>query len=279
MAARPLVLVPGACLGGWAWQEVARLLRRAGHDVYPVTLTGLGDRAHLAGPAVDLDTHVTDIVNLLDYERLDRAVLVGHSYAGTVVTAVADRRPERLDTVVYLDTGPLPDGTAIVDVQSPAQRELQQSTLADGWLWPVPDRQTLETGIFGSVAGLTDADFQLLADRGTPHPFATFTQPVRLNAGPDPRIRRAAILCSDGGMSLAAVRALIAAGDPRAATFAADDWELRELPTGHWSMLSLPEPLAALLHELAAPAGRGQHEKPDGTPPDPLTTAARLTPN
>jgi pimeloyl-ACP methyl ester carboxylesterase len=254
VAERPLVLVPGACLGGWAWHDVARHLRAAGHDVYPVTLTGLADRAHLAGPAVDLETHITDIVNLLDHEDLDDAVLVGHSYAGTLVTAVADRRPERLDAVVYLDTGPLPDGTAIVDVQSPAQREQQESTLLDGWLWPVPDRQTLETGIFGSVAGLTDADFKLLADRGTPQPYATFTQPVRLRSGPDPRIHRAAILCSDGGMSLAAVRDLIAAGDPRAATFADDDWELHELPTGHWSMLSLPEPLAALLHELAAPA-------------------------
>ncbi|HEY5197005.1 MAG TPA: alpha/beta hydrolase [Solirubrobacteraceae bacterium] len=254
MAERPLVLVAGACLGGWAWQDVARLLRATGHDVHPATLTGLGDRAHLAGPAVDLETHVTDVVNLLDCEDLHDVVLVGHSYAGTVVTAVADRRPERLHAVVYLDTGPLPDGTAIIDVQSPAQRAQQESTVLDGWRWPVPDRPILETGMFGSVAGLTDADFQLLADRGTPQPFATFTQPVRLAAAPDPRIRRVAILCSHGGMSLTAVRALIAAGDPRAATFAADDWELHELPTGHWSMLSLPEPLARLLHEVAAPA-------------------------
>jgi pimeloyl-ACP methyl ester carboxylesterase len=93
VADRPLVLVPGACLGGWAWQGVARRLRGAGHNVYPVTLTGLGDRSHLASPAVDLETHVTDVVNLLDHEDLHHAVLVGHSYAGTVVRAVADRRP------------------------------------------------------------------------------------------------------------------------------------------------------------------------------------------
>jgi pimeloyl-ACP methyl ester carboxylesterase len=254
MSEPPIVLVPGACLGGWAWRDVARRLRVDGHDVHQVTLTGLGDRAHLASPAVDLETHVTDVVNLLDYEDLHDVVLVGHSYAGTVVTAVADRRPERLAAVVYLDTGPLPDATAIVDVQSPAQRDQQDSTLIDGWLWPPPDRETLETGLFGSVAGLTDADFQLLADRATPQPFATFTQPVALTAGPDPRVRRVAILCSAGGMTLTAVRDLIAAGDPRAATFAAEDWELHELPTGHWSMFSLPEPLALLLRELAAPA-------------------------
>jgi pimeloyl-ACP methyl ester carboxylesterase len=250
MPERPLVLVAGACLGGWAWRDVAGRLRSAGHEVYPATLTGLGDRSHLAGPTVDLETHVTDVVNLLDHEDLHDAVLVGHSYAGTVITAAADRRPERLHAVVYLDTGPLPNGTAIVDVQSPAQRERQESTLVDGWLWPVPDRQTLESGIFGSAAGLSDSDFQLIADRGTAQPFATFTQPVALTAGPDPRVRRAAILCSAGGMSLAAVRDLIAAGDPRAATFAAADWELHELATGHWSMFSLPGPLADLLHLL-----------------------------
>jgi len=74
-----MVLVPGACLGGWAWQEVARRLRISGHEVYPVTLTGLGERVHLAAPDVDLNTHVADVVNLLDYERLSDAVLVGHS--------------------------------------------------------------------------------------------------------------------------------------------------------------------------------------------------------
>jgi hypothetical protein len=118
----------------------------------------------------------------------------------------------------------------------------------------VPDRPTLETGIFGSTAGLTDADFELLADRGSAQPFATFTQPVRLAADPDPRVRRAAILCSAGGMSLAALRELIAAGDPRVATFAAAGWELHELPTGHWPMFSLPDRLADLLHEIAAGA-------------------------
>jgi pimeloyl-ACP methyl ester carboxylesterase len=124
-ARRPIVLVPGACLGGWAWRDVAARLRAQGHDAYPVTLTGLGDRVHLAGADVDLETHIADVVNLLDYEALEDAVLVGHSYASTVVTAVADRRPQRLNAVVYLDTSPLPDGTAIADVQRPEQRERQ----------------------------------------------------------------------------------------------------------------------------------------------------------
>ncbi len=123
MSPRPLVLVPGACLGGWAWREVAGQLRALGHDVHPVTLTGLGDRAHLADPSVDLDTHIADVLGVLDYEDLGDAILVGHSYAGVVVAGAADRRSERLNAVVYLDCGPLPDGIAISDVQAPEQRE------------------------------------------------------------------------------------------------------------------------------------------------------------
>src|SRR5689334_2769925 len=126
---RPLVLVPGACLGGWAWREVAARLRGLGHDVYAVTLTGLGEREHLATRDVDLDTHIADVLGVLDYEDLRDAVLVGHSYAGVVVTGAADRRPDRLDAVVYLDCSPLPNGMAIADVQPPEQRELQRSTV------------------------------------------------------------------------------------------------------------------------------------------------------
>jgi pimeloyl-ACP methyl ester carboxylesterase len=254
-ARRPVVLVPGACLGGWAWQEVARLLRARGHAVYPVTLTGLGERVHLASADTDLETHVSDVINLLDFEGLDDVILVGHSYAGVLITAVADRRPERLNAVVYLDTGPLPDGVAIVEVQSPEQREQQQRAVresGDGWRWPVPDRETLESGMFGSTSGLEDFDFRLIAERATPHPYATFTSPLRLAGGSPATVRRIAILGSAGGMDLATLRRLIAQGDARAATFADPGWELHELPTGHWAMFSLPGPLAELLQEIAA---------------------------
>src|SRR3954470_22061035 len=168
---RPLVLVPGACLGGWAWRDVAVDLRARGHDVHPVTLTGLGERVHLARPDVDLETHIADVVNLLDFEGLEEAVLVGHSYAGIVVAGVADRRPERLDAVVYLDTGPLPSGSALADIQPPEARERQRREAdegGEGWRWPVPDRATLESGAYGSAAGLGESQFRLLEERGTP---------------------------------------------------------------------------------------------------------------
>jgi len=169
---RPIVLVPGACLGGWAWRDVTVRLRELGHEVYPVTLTGLGERAHLAGREVDLDTHIADVVNLLDYEDLRDVVLVGHSYAGIVITGVADQRPERLHAIVYLDTGPLPDGTAISDVQTPEQRECQRGEVkrgGDGWQWPVPDHETLASGAYGSSSGLEPSHFFESSSSSTTH--------------------------------------------------------------------------------------------------------------
>jgi pimeloyl-ACP methyl ester carboxylesterase len=251
---RPIVLVPGACLGGWAFQEVATQLRALGHDVHSVTLTGLGERVHLATRDVDLNTHIADVVNLLDYEDLTDVVLLGHSYAGVVVAGVADRRPERLHAVVYLDTGPLPDGMAIADVQTDEQRETQRLEVeerGEGWRWPVPDRETLLSGMYGSASGLEPAHFELMAARGTPQPYATFTTPLRLGSQGPTGLRRVAIFGAEGGMSVALLEDLIAQRDPRADVFSDADWELHELPTGHWAMFSLPGPLVELIATVA----------------------------
>jgi pimeloyl-ACP methyl ester carboxylesterase len=252
---RPVVLVPGACLGGWAWRDVAGRLRELGHETYPLTLTGLGERSHLASREVDLETHIADVVGVLDFENLKDVVLVGHSYGGTVITGVADRRPERLDGLVYLDTSPLPDGTAIVDVQTPEQRIRQRAEVdlrGDGWLWPPPDRDTLSSGVYGSASGLRPEHLSLLQARATAQPYASFTTPLHLSASRPETMRRVAIFCSEGGPSVALVRELIVKADPRANGFADPDWELHELPTGHWSMLSLPGALAQLLHRIAS---------------------------
>src|SRR5919202_3551574 len=93
------VLVGGAWLGGWCWQRVARRLRDNGHDVYPVTLTGLGERVHLASPQIDLDTHITDVVNLIEFEDLRDVVLLGHSYGGLVVTGAAEKGPHPVSSL------------------------------------------------------------------------------------------------------------------------------------------------------------------------------------
>src|SRR5918994_7317382 len=119
----PYVLVGGAWLGGWCWQKVARQLRDDSHDAYPVTLTGLGERVHLASPEVNLETHITDVVNLIEFEDLRDVFLLGHSYAGIVVTGAANRIPERIAQLVFLDSGPVADGLVYLDTQPPEVRE------------------------------------------------------------------------------------------------------------------------------------------------------------
>jgi pimeloyl-ACP methyl ester carboxylesterase len=242
-------------LGGWCWREVASRLGELGREVHPATLTGLGERVHLATPTVDLETHIADVVNLLDYRDLHGVVLVGHSYAGAVITGVADRRPARLDALVYLDSSPLPNGTAIVDIQTAQQREQQRVAVerhGDGWRWPLPDRETLARGTFGSVGGLSEEHFGLIERLGSPQPYATFTSALRLTGELPPELRRVEMLGSQGGPGVAALRALIAEGDPRAAPFAEPGWEFYELATGHWAMLSAPDALSRLLHRIAA---------------------------
>src|SRR5215468_5197315 len=130
------VLVPGFWLGAWAWRPVTAALRGLGHEVYPLSLTGLGERAHLARPDTDLDVHVADVVNLLRYEDLREVVLVGHSYGGSVVTVAADRATDRVAQLVYVDSGPLPDGVAQVEFNPPPERERSAALVAehgDGW--------------------------------------------------------------------------------------------------------------------------------------------------
>lgn len=254
MIARPLLLVPGACLGGWAWREVAAPLRAAGHEVFPVTLTGLGDRAHLASPEVTPATHVDDVTAVLDTEDLRDAVLVGHSYSGPIVNAVARRAAARLGAVVFVDTGPLADGLSLADVQPPELRDRQRlRTERDGggWLWPVPDDEEIRAGTYGSGAGLTDAHLDLLRRRGTPQPYATLTTPIAA-PGPWPaEVARHVVVCTEGGFTVAGIREAAAAGNPMLAPFAEGGWSWHELPTGHWPMFSTPGPLADLLHGIA----------------------------
>jgi len=115
-----LVLVHPGFAGGWVWRDVAADLRRLGHDVFTPTLTGLGERAHLASPNVDLDTHVQDVVGVLECEDLHRVVLVGSSSGSMAMTGAAERVPERLARLVYVDTLVPADGQSWMDLLTPA---------------------------------------------------------------------------------------------------------------------------------------------------------------
>jgi pimeloyl-ACP methyl ester carboxylesterase len=242
------VLVPGAWLGGWAWRDVADRLRVDGHRVYPVTLTGLGERVHLANPAVDLDTHVADVVNLLRFEDLTDVILVGHSYAGMVVESVVDRVPERIGQVVYLDSGPLGDGLALLDTYSPAGQEAVKREVAaagDGWRLPMPPWEDLS--VQASLAGLGEAARALMERHAVSQPFATYTQRVRLTNPAREAVPKTAILCS---FSEADVQAALAAGVPMMRGLAGPNWRFVELPTGHWPMFSEPARLAEELERV-----------------------------
>lgn len=121
------VLIHPAWFGGWCWKKIVPLLRAPGHIVYTPTLSGLGERAHLAAPQIGLGTHVDDVVNVLTYEDLEGVVLVGTSSAGSVITAVADRVPARIGQLVYLDAFVPRDGQSILDMISPDRRPAMEA--------------------------------------------------------------------------------------------------------------------------------------------------------
>jgi pimeloyl-ACP methyl ester carboxylesterase len=153
------VLVHGAWGGGWDWQHVDNLLTADGYKVYRASLTGQGERAHLASTNIDLDTHIQDVVNIILWEDLHNVVLVGHSYGGMVITGVADRIPERLRHVVYVDAL-LPTNGESVDTLRP--RGPHSPPVIDGFSVP--------SWIAGKTGPRNDV----------PQSIKTFTQPISL---------------------------------------------------------------------------------------------------
>jgi pimeloyl-ACP methyl ester carboxylesterase len=134
------VLIPGFWLGGWAWKNVTEILRSKGHEVFPVTLTGLGEREHLGTAATNLDTHVADVINTIRYNELENIYLVGHSYAGVLITQIADRIPEKIAKLIYVDCAPLPHAAALIDFYSPAQLEKFETS---GKIWTKAEISTV----------------------------------------------------------------------------------------------------------------------------------------
>lgn len=166
-----VVLIHGAFHGGWCWREVARRLRAEGHEVFCPTLTGLGARAHLIGPGVDLETHIADIANLIEAEELGDAVLVSHSYGGMPATGAADRLADRLSALVYLDSYTPADGDSAMSVRNAEPGHLPLPEPEDGVSMPPPPATAF--GVEGGQAAW-------VARRLTPHPFPAMTQPIRL---------------------------------------------------------------------------------------------------
>ncbi|TVT39780.1 alpha/beta hydrolase [Amycolatopsis rhizosphaerae] len=237
------VLIPGMWLGAWAWRGVTEDLRARGHEVHPLSLTGLGERVHLARPETDLEVHVEDVLNLMRFEDLHDVVLVGHSYAGAVViTSAADRAPERVKKLVFVDTGPLPDGTSQAEFGSPEDRARNAELVASaGEGWKLPPLPWAE--VAAAVPDLDPALLKALEERSVPHPWATATSPVHLT-GAWEKLPRLGILSS-----FTAEQARAMAAMPLFRHMADEQWEFAELPTWHWPMLDKPAELAHILDQ------------------------------
>jgi pimeloyl-ACP methyl ester carboxylesterase len=236
-----IVLVPGAWLGAWVWERVVPDLNSAGHAPIAVTLPGLAERTSELAPTTGLMAHVRDVLALVDRHNLEDAVIVGHSYAGAVVGAVARRAPRRFRSQVYVDTMPMAEGESLLDGFSPEGRAKFLGALESirgTRVWPMPDPLSAQA----PVDGLSAADLVLLRGRGSPQPAFTFEEKLSgptVNA-PLPRCHGISCVGSD---SPDAERNAFLAAHP--------DWTYDSLPTGHWPMLSSPHELAAQLDRIA----------------------------
>ncbi|MFF3501560.1 alpha/beta fold hydrolase [Streptomyces sp. NPDC003247] len=235
------LLVHGAWHSGRCWERVVPLLESAGHRVYTPSLTGYGDRTHLLSPEVGLDTHVEDVVKLIHEEDLTEVALVGHSYAGLVISSVANDVPERIAHMVYLDAMVPEHGEAAIDVQPMTQNLIDQAEVSDsGWRIPPLPEMPLPFGLFG----VTDpADVAWLRAMLTDQPVRCLQQPVRLDNPAVDVIPRTHIHCTvkPEGITRRPVPALQPNGSP------ARVWEL---PTGHDCMITMPTELSELLLQL-----------------------------
>ena len=168
------VLVHGAWRGSWIWKRVQRLLQAQGHEVFTPTHTGVADRSHLSSPNVNLDTHITDVANLLRWEELSDVVLCGHSYGGCVASGVADRVPERIGALVYLDAFVLENGQCLNDMIPPEVRQErldQANEVGEGWKLPP---------ISAEEFSVNPSDRDWVNRQSTMQSLACFEQPLHL---------------------------------------------------------------------------------------------------
>jgi len=231
--AKPFVLVHGAWHGGWCWSKIATILRGRGHAVVTPTQTGLGERAHLLSKSIDLDVFVTDIANVLTYEDLDDVILVGHSFGGNAISGVADRMPGRLRRLVYLDAVVLENGQSAFgqlprDVVAARTRAAEETS--GGLSIPAPP-----PAAFGIV---DETQARFVQSRLTPHPFATYTSPLRLTNQVGNGVPATYVVCTDPiYQPLETSRTWVRAAG----------WKSVEIRTGHDAMVIAPDRLADLL--------------------------------
>lgn len=217
-----IVMVAAGWHGGWALTPIARELRAQGHQVFTPTLTGLGERSHLAHTAINLDTHIEDIVNVVQLEQLSNVVLCGHSYAGMVITGVADRVPEQIASLVYIDAFVPRDG--------------------ESW-WDLCGDRYRQIAINGSKAdGLTVTPPGHLDPRCKPQPMGSFLQAIQLTGRWNSVREKVFIYASAWPETPFTPTYDKLRADPA--------WTVKTLPTRHNIVRDAPNDLISILLEL-----------------------------
>jgi pimeloyl-ACP methyl ester carboxylesterase len=234
-SAKTFLVCHGAWSAGWAWKKMHPLMQAAGHRLITPTYTGLGERVHLANPSIDLDTHIQDVLNVIEYEDLRDFVLLGHSYGGMVATGVADRARDRVAQLIYLDAFVPADGQSLLDLYEPAQARLRElAKSGDGWRVP-PNPTPPDT---------SPADLEWISPRRVDMPIKCFETKLKLQHG-EPTLPRSYIYCT---------RIPPADSFGQFARHAKDNpaWRYYEIDASHAPNITAPEALMALLQKIVA---------------------------
>jgi pimeloyl-ACP methyl ester carboxylesterase len=225
------VLVHGAWHGGWCYSRVAELLRARGHRTFTPTMTGLGERSHLATPDITLSVHVNDIVNVLRFEDLHDVVLCGHSYGGLVISGVVEVVPERIAALVFLDAFVPEDGQSLHDLvpESNRVRHVELAAANEGFIPAVP----------AANFGVNERDRAWVDAKCVPHPLGTMREGLKLSGARD-RVAHKTYLRAGTYRSIPFDAA-------REALSGAPGWVVDTIPSGHDVMVDAPEELAGAL--------------------------------
>lgn len=236
------VLVHGAWHGGWCWQRVVQPLAAQGHRVYAVTLTGVGERAHLLSSLITLETHIADVASVIEAEELQDVVLAVHSYGGMIGTAIADRMPQRLKHLVYVDAVVPKPGESWSGTHASATREARIAAAqgSPDYAFPPPDP---------SVFGLAAGDHAWVKRRQTPHPGHTYQAPLDFDPKRVAGVPRTFIDCTTPPLAtIDVIRRRVR--DPRywdGAWAGGAGMRIVEMATGHDPMVSAPDDLVRVL--------------------------------
>jgi pimeloyl-ACP methyl ester carboxylesterase len=238
-----IVLVHGAFHGGWCWKKLTPLLKASGQEVYTPTLTGLGERTHLLSREINLDSHIKDVVNTLEFEDLEDVILVGHSYGGMVISGAAELVPDRVGHLVYLDAVTPQDGQAFSDCFPDMVAQFRRMAAEDGDGWLVRYRTELGTW------GVTEKnEVRWLMERLAPQPIATFEQKVRFRNPAALALPKTLIWCSGSGQSS---KRDVKESRPCLPPSFPSGWGFYEIRTGHDAMIIAPGEVARILIEVA----------------------------